>query len=57
VGIQPYPNRIRKITRYGSVTGLAPTELVPIVVMVGVGVGTHLATRVVAVVVVDGREG
>jgi hypothetical protein len=29
VGIQPYPNRIRKITRYGLVTGLAPTELVP----------------------------
>ena len=29
MGIQPYPNRIRKITRYGSVTGLAPTELVP----------------------------
>ena len=28
-----------------------------LVVMVGVGVGTHLATRVVAVVVVDGREG
>src|SRR6202167_928403 len=29
VGIQPYPNRIHKIARYGSVTGLAPTELVP----------------------------
>jgi hypothetical protein len=29
VGIQPYPNRIRKITRYGLVTGLAPTKLVP----------------------------
>jgi len=28
VGIQPYPNRIRKIARYGSVTGLASTELV-----------------------------
>ena len=30
MGIQLYLNHIRKIARYGSVTGLAPTELVPI---------------------------
>jgi hypothetical protein len=29
VGIQPYPNHIHKIAQYGSVTGLAPTKLVP----------------------------